>query len=302
MKLKKLPIRTLVVLLALPAISFYSCGGCGSADKGKNSEDVAAVDSAKTNLVSINGALFSVPSPIETSLLLKKLGANYTKDMLNETGKVASYSTNYKKALNLGVYGADLGYVTIYEQPQDAIGYLRVVKKLGDDIGVSGAFDVSLMKRFEGNLANKDSLLGMTSAAYRASDAYLKENERNDVSALIIAGGWVESLYFTTTLVKAKPNQDIANRIGEQKSSLNSLIKLLTPYYQQAEYTEFIDALIDIAYDFDAIETKYTFIKPTTDVTAKVTTINSKSEVVITEQQLKTITDKIKTIRTLIVG
>ena len=122
------------------------------------------------------------------------------------------------------------------------------------------------------------------------------------MSALIIAGGWVESLYFTTSLVKSKPNQDIANRIGEQKSSLDNLIKLLTPYYQQPEYTEFIDALIDLAYDFDAIEDKYTFVAPTTDVTSKVTTINSKSEVVITDTQLKTITEKINHIRTLIVG
>ena len=299
MTLKNLHIRKLAFLLAVPAITLYSCGG---GDKEKSSEDVVAVDSAKTNLVNVNGALFSIPSPIETSLLLKKLGANYTKDMLNQPGKSTSYSTNYKKALNLGVYGADLGYVTIYEQPQDAIGYLKVVKKLADDIGVSGAFDASLMKRFEGNLANKDSLLGMTSAAYRASDAYLKDNERTDVSALIIAGGWVESLYFTTSLVKAKPNQEIANRIGEQKSSLDNLIKLLTPYYQQPEYTEFVDALIDLAYDFDGIEEKYTFVAPTTDVTNKVTTINSKSEVIITEAQLKTITEKIGNIRSLIVG
>ncbi len=299
MTLKKLHIRKLAFLLAVPAITLYSCGG---GDKEKSSEDVVAVDSTKTNLVNVNGALFSIPSPIETSLLLKKLGANYTKEILNPSSKSTSYSTNYKKALNLGVYGADLGYVTIYEQPQDAIGYLKVVKKLADDIGVSGAFDASLMKRFEGNLTNKDSLLGMTSAAYRASDSYLKDNERTDVSALIIAGGWVESLYFTTSLVKSKPNQDIANRIGEQKSSLDNLIKLLTPYYQQPEYTEFVDALIDLAYDFDGIEEKYTFIAPTTDVTNKVTTINSKSEVVITEAQLKTITEKINHIRTLIVG
>ena len=77
---------------------------------------------------------------------------------------------------------------------------------------------------------------------------------------------------------------------------------MLTQFYSQPEYTEFVDALIDLAYDFDAIEEKYTFVPPTTDVASKVTTINSKSEVIITEAQLKTITEKINHIRTLIVG
>ena len=62
---------------------------------------------------------------------------------------------------------------------------------------------------------------------------------------------------------------------------MDNLIKLLTPYYQDPEYTEFIDALIDLAYDFDGIEMKYTFVAPTTDAKNKITTINSKSEIVI---------------------
>ena len=61
------------------------------------------------------------------------------------------------------------------------------------------------MKRFQGNMENRDSLLIMVSQLNSLSDEYLKENESEDVSALILYGGWVESLYFTTQLTAQMP-------------------------------------------------------------------------------------------------
>ncbi len=299
MFLKRVKLNQLILFMSV-ASAFYGCGSTGDSEEDK---PIVVIDSNKTDIINIGGALFSIPSPIQTSILLKKTGANYNKEILNSNKNSANYSTNFKKAVNMGVYGADLGYVTIYEQTQDAIGYLQAVKKMGDDLGVSGAFDAALMKRFEVNLGNKDSLLVLVSSAYRASDAYLKNNERDDVSSLIIAGGWVESLYFSTKIAKKnKGNKDVIQRIAEQKKALDNLIKLLTPYYQDLEYKEFIDALIDLAYDFDGIEMKYTFVAPTTDAKNKITTINSKSEIVITDDQLNAITEKVDKIRTSIIG
>ena len=204
--------------------------------------------------------------------------------------------------MNLGIYGADLGYVTIYDQTQDAIGYLNSAKKLADELGVSGAFDTQTIERFSKNLGNKDSMLVLVGVAYRSSDAYLKNNDRSDVSGLVLAGGWLESLYFATNVYKTKPNEDVKRRIAEQKSSLQSLIKLLTQFYSQPEYTEFIDNLNDLSTVFDGVEFKYTYEKPTTDADKKLTTINSKSEVKITPEQIETITQKVKSIRSQIVG
>jgi hypothetical protein len=50
------------------------------------------------------------------------------------------------------------------------------------------------------------------------------------------------------------------------------------------------------------VETKYTFIPPSTDEQNKITVINGKSEVIITEEQLSQISQKVKNIRTQIVG
>ena len=298
MRLKFITLKGSFVLLSVTALLTVGCGG----DDTANTDELPPVDSTQTTILNINGEIFSIPSPIQTAFLIKNSGAAYSKEILNPASKSSDYSTNFSKALNLGIYGADLGYVTIYDQTQDAIGYLNSAKKLADELGVSGAFDAKTIERFQKNLGNKDSMLVLVGVAYRSSDSYLKNNDRNDVSGLVLAGGWLESLYFATNVYKTKPNEDVKRRIAEQKSSLQSLIKLLTQYYSQPEYTEFIDNLNDLATVFDGVEFKYTYEKPTTDAEKKLTTINSKSEVNITPEQIESISQKVKSIRSQIVG
>jgi hypothetical protein len=239
-------------------------------------------------------------------VLLKQSGAAYNKDLLNATQSLSSYSTGFQKAVNLGVYGADLSYVIIYGQTQDALGYLNASKKLSDDIGVSGAFDEGLMKRFEKNMGVNDSLLSIFSSAYRATDAYLKNNDRGQESGLIIAGGWIETMYFTTNILKNnfKNKKDVIARVAEQKTTLDHVIRLLTLNYQNPDHpqqTELVDQLIDLYGEFEEIKVTYTFVKPTTDVANKTTTINSTTSVDISDAQLKAITEKVAAIRSSLI-
>lgn len=297
MRLKFITFRGAFLFLSVSALFATGCSG-----DPKETDDLPPIDSTQTTILNVNGEIFSIPSPIQTAFLIKGSGAAYNKEILNAANKSSNYSTNFSKALNLGIYGADLGYVTIYDQTQDAIGYLNSAKKLADELGVSGAFDANTIERFSKNLGNKDSMLVLVGVAYRSSDAYLKNNDRSDVSGLVLAGGWLESLHFATNVYKTKPNEDVKRRIAEQKSSLQSLIKLLTQFYSQPEYTEFIDNLNDLSTVFDGVEFKYTYEKPTTDAEKKITTINSKSEVKISPEQIESITQKVKSIRSQIVG
>jgi hypothetical protein len=235
-------------------------------------------------------------------MLIEKSGADYNKGYLNDAKSVTTYATNFQKALNLGVYGADVGYVTIYDQSQDALKYMAVINKLSDELGITGAFDEQTIKRFESNFGKRDSMLNLVAVAYRNADAFLKDNDRLNVGALVLAGGWIETLYFSTQIAAKDKNQDVINRIGEQKYTLNNIVKMLTPYYNQPEYDVLVDELIELAYDFDAIEIKYTYEKPEVDIANKTTKINSKTEVVITDEHLQAIAGKVEMIRNKIVG
>lgn len=300
MRFKKLTIKALSI--SALAIVFAGCGTDSDTPENNDTDTTKQIDQNKSQLLEIDGQLFSIPSPVQTALLIKEVGANFNGEMLNSPKNSTNYSTNFKKAVNLGVYGADLGYVTIYDQTQDAITYLTAIKTVGDELGVSSAFDLELVERFEKNIGNQDSLLSLVSDAYRASDRYLKNNEQNDVGGLILAGGWIESLYFATNAAKMTKNQEIIRRIGEQKNTLNNLIKLLTPYYSKPEFSELIDGLMEINEIFNNVEFTYTYVEPTTDENSRTTTINSTTEVKISDEQLQNITDKIEQLRNKIIG
>ena len=296
MRVKFMTVRGTFLMLSLTVLL---ASGCGNSNK-TDADDLPPVDSTATTILNVYGEIFSIPSPIQTALLIKKSGAKYNKALLNPASKSSRYSTNFSKALNLGIYGADLGYVTIYGQTQDAIGYLNAAKKLADDLDVIGAFDTQTIERFSKNYGNKDSMLILVGLAYRSSDAFFKSNDRSDLRSLVLAGGWLESIYFATNIYKTKPNKDVKRRIAEQKSSLQNLIKMLTVFYSQPEYTKFIDNLNDLSSVFDGVKIKYTYKKPTTYAHKKMTIINSKSELEITPKQIESITQKVKSIRSRI--
>jgi len=299
--LKRLLVFSVFVVLSQ---FFFSCQN----DQVDTESDIEAqvdnqIDSNATQVIMFNGALFSIPSPYQISLLIKKKHLDFNEEMINPIENVSNYTSNFKKALNLGVLGSDLAYLNIYEQTPIAVKYFSKIKTLSQELDISSGFDKDVVERIDKNMGNQDSLLVIISNSYRKADKFLKENNRNDLGVLILTGGFVESLYLISQLsIDNENDQELLYRIGEQKNPLENLIKIISPYYNQTEeYTRLSDMLIDLAYDFDGIDINYSYEKPTVDVKNKLTIINSKSEVIITKEQLATIREKVKKLRNFII-
>ena len=276
--------------------------GCSGGEELKETVEEMEIDDGGSNVLELGGVVFCIPSPVQTAILVKDVGAAYDGSLLNSPDNHNGYSTNFLKALNLGVYGADLGYSTIYEQPQDGIRYLKTIRNLADDIGVASAFGPEIMKRITQNIGNQDSLLSMVGTCYRSLNSFLQENDRQDVCALVLTGTWVESTYFVTKISGVFESQELVNRIAEQKGTLENLIKLIEPYYNDPQFTELLDDLYDISDVFDNVQVNYEYAKPTVNEAKKLTTINSISRVTISEEQVQLIGDKISELRDLITG
>ena len=73
------------------------------------------------------------------------------------------------------------------------------------------------------------------------------------------------------------------------------------PFYDDPDFAELTDQLIVLAEDFDGVDFSYEFKPSSHNAEEKVTTINSTSTVNITEEQIKTITERIASIRNEIV-
>ena len=255
------------------------------------------IDNMDAVTTKIGGKMFSIPSPIQMSLLLKEEVSTFNEEMISNPENVSNFSTTFKKAINMGVFGSDLGYATIFENNTIALSYLSSVEKLSDELGIADAFDEDLVNRFIENGNNQDSMLVIMSDGYREGDKFLKENEQHDIATLILTGGWIESLYFATQSYKQTKSQKIANRIGEQKSALTTIIELLEDYNNDEFYTQLISDLKDIKTDFDKIEFNYQFVEPQTNEAEGITIIKSKTSVNIDEDTMNNITSKIEKIR-----
>jgi len=108
------PYHMKLLVIGVAAALLVSCSS------GKKPDDEAFLQSLENQTTAgagvdeevINSILEQIPSPLEISVLLKESGSKYAPEILNSSNNLPKYNSNYKKALNLGVYGTDLGYTT----------------------------------------------------------------------------------------------------------------------------------------------------------------------------------------------
>lgn len=282
-------------ILSLSLLIITSCGGSKTDEQEQIDKEI--LDPNKSLNTNFDGKIFSIPSPVQTAMLIKQANLPFSQELLNPIANSSKYSTEYLQALNLGIYGTDLGYASLYEQKSVSLKYLSVVEKMTSELGLEGAFDKKFMSRFESNSDNQDSMMVIVADAFKKADNFLKNSNRKPTSSLILTGGWIESLYFACELNAKKSNAKIIERIGEQQQTLNTIIEILTEYNKAGSNDDLIADLKGLKVLFDKVVIDYQFIEPKTDEKSKTTTLQHNITVKISPDVLKEITSKVKTIR-----
>jgi hypothetical protein len=274
----------------------FSCGGDDSSSDAQK-VDKEIIDPNQSLNTNFDGKIFSIPSPVQTALLIKQVNLPFDQSLLNPTENAKKYSTEQKQALNLGIYGTDLGYSALYKQKSVSLKYLSVVEKLTGQLGLEGAFDKTFISKFEKYSDDQDSMMVIVSDAFRKADNFLKSSNRKSTSALILTGGWIESLHFACALNKQKPNVKITERIGEQQQTLTTIIEILEEYNKDGSNDELIKDMKNLKIEFDKVVVDYQFVEPKTDAKNKTTTLQHKITYKINADILNQIATKVQTIR-----
>lgn len=282
---------------AIIALLFIQCTNDNEPVK---SEDPIVVDQG-SNIMNFDGQLFSIPSPIQTAKLIKSSGAEYNSNLVNSIDNLNQYNSTFKQALNLGVYGADFAYVSYYGQDETSIKYMKNLRKLIDALDLGSVMDDQFVERIGENIENQDSLMSISSEMFRSADNYLKSSNQGEVAGLILAGGFIESLYFSTNLAKMDASGELAKRVGEQKQTVSSLVTLLGNNSEKQSQALHLE-LKELEKVFENVQVNYQYAHPETDPAKKVTVIKSSTEVIVTDEVLEEILVKITSIRTLITG
>ncbi len=247
--------------------------------------------------------IFNLPSPQYANRIIRDLKLHYNPELLNDYSVTLNYNSSISKALNLGIYGTDLGYLNIFSMGQETTLYLKSIQLLCDGLEIHDRQVLASIKKIGSSLGDPDSLMYYLSEAYIHAGRYFHENQRSEIASLILAGGWIESFYFLARYYEDHPGPILYNYIGEQKYPLENLIRLLAPYYNKNDQiTRVIDLLVDLAYEFDIIDFNYTYSSIEHDSSERLSIINSETRMEVSTGTLKNITRKAKLIRNEIVN
>jgi hypothetical protein len=291
------------VFLLLIIIACFSCRNA-TVKTGEfvfpEADSVPVSEAEKLSPEAIADISKNITSPVEIANLLQTLEVPFSQNHLASSIDANKQSTNFDKALKLGILGADLGYLNMYEKTGSSLDVLSSIRKIAEDIKVGQFFDFESIKRLSQNRSNLDSLLFISIDSYTQIDNYLRANDRGQLSALMIIGVWIEGQYLATQVVSQFPDQRLRDRIGEQKIILNDLLLLVSPYCNRdSEFTELCRNLQEIKEKYRDIRISYTQGEPVSVEKNGGLTIQQteKSVVEMSREQLDGIIEVTKNIR-----
>lgn len=279
--------------------------GCnlGTKSEGESSGDFEASGTldpeTQEQLNTAKRIFYSLPSPLETAMLIKNAGAEYNEELMNPTSNTSRYITSKSKALNLGIYSTDLSYASLFDQSQATLDYIGAAKEMADGLNILDAIDEETVNQLEEQINNRDAIIDIISETLMNSNSFLKENNLEGTASVVLVGGWVEGLYIATNLVNENQLDDnkLVERIVDQKLSLDIMISLLesSPEDQDAQAVlEDVRALKTI---FDKITINQGEVTAVEDPETNVTTLKSESSIKITQRVFTELKTKVFEIR-----
>ena len=193
---------------------------------------------------------FVPPSPIQIASILRKANMPYEDGLTNPTENADKYASQYKQSLNFGVYACDLAYCVTNNKSTEAAAYLKTVKDMSSKVGLSAVFDnESLIKRFENNIGNQDSVMNLLFDIQMLTDDYIQDNELRDLSVIYFTGAWVEGMNIGTHTIVGNTDHKISVLLSEQMTIAESIIRGLraveNPSNDLVDLTDHIEEVVD---------------------------------------------------------
>ena len=240
-----------LIQMSLATAAMLGLVACSGSQNNNELQDLSDQDNDTAVVVSaevVGDMILNVSSPVEMANEIKNTGVAFSQNTLNEAGKENSYETSFKKAVNLGVYSADLGYINTFGKNLVVVDYLSSIKRLADGLGVGQFLDFQMLSRMAKDNTNLDSLKQLSVTSFNNIDKYLRDQKRSNVSTAIVVGTWVEGIYITCQVIKQTNDEGLINRLGEQKNIVD-ILEIVINAYSNTDY------------DFKTLSNKVTELK-----------------------------------------
>jgi hypothetical protein len=237
--MKKIFAGLTVSLLIICIASLNSCRS-----RTEKAQDVAEQQEVNQISSEIQENVYPLPTSAEIIKLLTDLEVGYQIGATNPVGNVNKYFTSQRRAINLGIYGADLSYVTLYNMPQEVIDYLNAIRSLTNELNMGQIYSEQIYDSIKANADNKENLVRILTDTFNETYSYLSENNQQPLALLVVGGTWVEGMYLTTNISEAAYNvSTISGVLLEQKKSFDRYLEITEPYMSDPGVTEFVKTL-----------------------------------------------------------
>ena len=237
----------LLILLA-------ACGGPGKSVEETTPGLVIGGDDADATAERI----YQMPTPNELFSLVKDLAGEGHKRLLNPTTNADRYVSRKGRAINFGIYSTDLVYASQFNLNVEVARYYVTTKKLAGTLGIATAFDDLDFARLEKNITRGDSLEVISNAVYLKAYEKLEDEQMGASLALVLGGGWVESMHLLLSQVEAfGESPAYTDRIAEQKVTLEHLLSIMATHTGDPDVQALKEQLMKVRDVYDRMDVRY---------------------------------------------
>jgi uncharacterized membrane-anchored protein YhcB (DUF1043 family) len=253
--MKKIISLVIVPILILGLSGLTSC----KQKKAANEQKKVELEQVKTLDSEIKENVYPLPTSAEVIKMLTELEVGYIMGISNPVENTKKYFSSTKRAINLGVYGADLSYATLYNIQQEVINYLNAIRALSNELNMSKIYNEDLYTKIKANFDNRDELVKILTAAFNDTYSYLSDNDQQTLALLVVGGAWVEGMYLTTNVSEAAYQvAGISKVLLEQKKSFELFLEIAQPYLSDASVGDFVKMLDPVKEVYKGLGTSLT--------------------------------------------
>jgi hypothetical protein len=297
---RKLFLPVALVSIVIMAINF-SCKTEVKKDTDNKIDTQALSDSLLTS--DENHVFYSFPSSQEMFSFIKKdAELVYRTDLVNPLENITNYIDSKSKTLALGVYLADLSYMTLFNKTNSAYDYIDVITNLSSDLRINLPFQDSILERIKNNLNNPDSLILISDQYSSKIVDYLLQNNKDKILANITSASYIEGLYIAVNLVgEYSDDNEVVQRIVEQKHSFTNLIKYANKYHTDENTKVAIELLNEIYAVFEKFPEKQESESKIERVGDNKMVLKGGKKILISENEFNELKAKVIEVRTKII-
>lgn len=253
--MKKIIAGVILPILILSSVCLTSCKDRTSIKQQKKVE----LDQVKTIDNKIEENVYPLPTSAEVVNMLTQLEVGYIIGISNPVENTKKYFSSTTRAVNLGVFGADLSYATLYNIQQEVINYLNAIRSLSNELNMSKVYNEELYEKIKLNFDNREELVKILTSAFNDTYSYLSENDQKSLALLVVGGAWVEGMYLTTHVSQAAYQvAGISKVLLEQKKSFDLFLEITKPYATDPSVGDFIQLLDSVKKVYEGIGTSLT--------------------------------------------